>query len=193
MFLVIVPFFFSNFLFQLLSNRLENRTANKTISVRQSGFSDDSWVQLKPLSTTNFSWEDPYGQRLIDAKIDGGNGTVVCNLELDKTGSYSVDDGGLGLSFHIETGHIKVARFTDDRPGSSSNEAGRLLTSVGNSATSYVKSKTQENPAPLELIVELGVVGISVVDHRPKELSYLYLERFFISYSTGYDGGTTSR
>ncbi|XP_058190168.1 uncharacterized protein LOC131307586 isoform X5 [Rhododendron vialii] len=173
--------------------RLENRTANKTISVRQSGFSDDSWVQLNPLSTTNFLWEDPYGQGLIDAKIDGGNGTVVCNLELDKRGSYSVD-GGLGLSFHVfEMGHIKVARFTDDRSGSSSNEVGKLLASGGNWGTSHMQSKTQENAAPLELIVELGVVGVSVVDHRPKELSYLYLERFFISYSTGYDSGTTSR
>lgn len=113
---------------------------------------------------------------------------------MDKRGSYSVDDGGLGLSFHVfEMGHIKVARFTDDRSGSSSNEVGRLLASGGNWGTSHMQSKTQENTAPLELIVELGVVGVSVVDHRPKELSYLYLERFFISYSTGYDGGTTSR
>ncbi|KAK1286591.1 hypothetical protein QJS10_CPB20g01337 [Acorus calamus] len=53
--------------------------------------------------------------------------------------------------------------------------------------------EVQNDAVPLELIVELGVVGISVIDHRPKELLYLYLERVFISYSTGYDGRNTSR
>ncbi|CAH1448993.1 unnamed protein product [Lactuca virosa] len=47
--------------------------------------------------------------------------------------------------------------------------------------------------APLEIIVELGVVGVSLVDHRSKELAYFYLERVFVSYSTGYDSGITSR
>ncbi|XP_057487524.1 uncharacterized protein LOC130773593 isoform X2 [Actinidia eriantha] len=175
--------------------RLENRTNNKTVSIRQSGFGDDAWVQLEPLSTTNFSWEDPYGQRLIDAKIHSGSSTVVCNLELDKTGSCSIDIEGLSLSFHVvEMDDIKIARFTDDRMSrSSSNEVGRLLTSVGNWGISHMQNKAQENADPLELIIELGVVGVSVVDHRPKELSYLYLERVFISYSTGYDSGTASR
>ncbi|CAI9287577.1 unnamed protein product [Lactuca saligna] len=45
----------------------------------------------------------------------------------------------------------------------------------------------------LTIIVELGVVGVSLVDHRPKELAYFYLERVYVSYSTGYDSGTTSR
>ncbi|KAE8677392.1 hypothetical protein F3Y22_tig00111513pilonHSYRG00017 [Hibiscus syriacus] len=46
---------------------------------------------------------------------------------------------------------------------------------------------------PIEVIIELGVVGVSIVDHMPRELFYVYLDRAFISYSTGYDGGTTSR
>lgn len=58
---------------------------------------------------------------------------------------------------------------------------------------SQVDSKLREERSALELIVELGVVGISVVDHKPRELAYLYMERVSISYSTGYDGGTTSR
>ena len=114
---------------------------------------------------------------------------------MDKTGSCSIDIEGLSLSFHVvEMGDIKIARFTDDRMSrSSSNEVGRLLTSVGNWGISHMQNKAQENADPLELIIELGVVGVSVVDHRPKELSYLYLERVFISYSTGYDSGTASR
>lgn len=86
---------------------------------------------------------------------------------------------------------IKVARFTEVSI-SSSHEEIRSLT-PGNWGTSRMQRETQHNSSPIELIVELGVVGLSVVDHRPKELSYLYLERVFVSYSTGYDGGATSR
>ncbi|XP_059641926.1 uncharacterized protein LOC132283907 [Cornus florida] len=174
--------------------RIENRTIKK-ISIRQSGFGDDSWIQLEPLSTTNFAWENPYGERLIDAEVNDGNSTTIWKLDLDKTRLYSADDGALGLFFHVvEMGDTKVARFIDDRTlGSSSNEISRFPVPVGNLGNSYMQSKMPDDGAPVELIVELAVVGISVVDHRPKELSYLYLERVFISYSTGYDGGTTSR
>jgi vacuolar protein sorting-associated protein 13A/C len=89
-------------------------------------------------------------------------------------------------------GDVKVGRFTNYQ-GSTSREESMSLTPAGNWGTSHVQSAMQNAAAPIELIVELGVVGISVVDHRPKELSYMYLERVFVSYSTGYDGGSTSR
>ncbi|XAR70581.1 hypothetical protein NMG60_11027484 [Bertholletia excelsa] len=173
--------------------RLENRTINQTVSIRQTGCSDHAFIQLEPLSATNFSWEDPYGQRLIDAKIHNSHSTIVCNLDLDKMGSSAVGDGALGLSFHVvEMGDIKVARFTDDTTtGSSSKQGGNLLTNVGNLGN--CQHNKPENASPVEIIAELVAVGISVVDHKPKELSYLYLERVFVSYSTGYDSGTTSR
>ncbi|XP_052211647.1 uncharacterized protein LOC127814276 isoform X2 [Diospyros lotus] len=174
--------------------RLENRTISKTISVRQSGSDDDSWTNLEPLSTTNFCLEDPYGQRVLDARIHSGSSTAFCNLDLDKEGLCSVNDGDIGLLFHLaEVGDIKVARFMDDRASGSQSNVGTLMTPVGNWGSSQMQSKTQDNTSPLELIVELGAVGVSVIDHRPKELLYLYLERVFISYSTGYDNGTTSR
>ncbi|KAK2999891.1 hypothetical protein RJ639_022624 [Escallonia herrerae] len=171
--------------------RIENRTRSKTIRVRQSGFGDDAWILLEPHSTTNFCWEDPYGQKLLDAEVRSNSTIAVCKLGLDKSDFQSGGEGGLGFLFHVlEIGDIKVARFLDDRTsGLSSNGGIRSLSPVGN----WRNSDLQENTIPLELLVELGVVGVSLVDHRPKELSYLYLERVFISYSTGYDGGTTSR
>lgn len=171
--------------------RIENRTFGRKISIRQSGFGEDAWIQLEPLSTSAFSWEDPYGQKSIDAKIDSCGTIGVWRLELERTGLYSAEHE-LGLQFHVlEMGSIKVARFTEVSI-SSSHEEIRSLT-PGNWGTSSMQRETQHNSSPIELIVELGVVGLSVVDHRPKELSYLYLERVFVSYSTGYDGGATSR
>lgn len=173
--------------------RMENRTISKTISFRQSGFGNDAWIRLEPLSTTNFSWEDPYGQRLIDAKVDGNTSIAVLKLDMEKIGLFSVEEGGLQFCL-VDMGDIKVARFIDvETSRSSSYEEIRLMTPSGNWGNPRMQSKMQNNTTPVEIVIELGVVGVSVVDHRPKELSYLYLERVFVSYSTGYDGGSTSR
>lgn len=173
--------------------RIENRT-RMMIKLRQSGFGDDSWVEICPLSTTNFSWEDPYGLKIIDVKVHNKEGTTVCKFNLGDPGLHTEGEG-LGLFFHVlDMGDTKVARFLDEKVlAPCPREASGSPVDLGNVGNSQIGSKIQENGSPLELIVELGVVGISVVDHRPRELSYLYLERVFISYSTGYDGGTTSR
>ncbi|XP_073134921.1 uncharacterized protein [Henckelia pumila] len=172
--------------------RIENRTKNCTISFRQTGFGDDAWIQLQPLSTTAFSWENPYGQKVIDAQVHGGSDdAVVCKYDLDKLGLSSLD-GSSGLYIHVKnTSEVKVVSFVVESMlvTRSSDGGGSLRLRDG----SQIHSKLPEERSALELIVELGVVGISVVDHRPRELAYLYMERVFISYSTGYDGGTTSR
>lgn len=173
-------------------NRIENRTTRKVLCIRQSGFGDDAWVQLQPLSTTNFSWEDPYGQKLLDAKLFADNSTPVWKLDLGRNGLCSAE---LGLQFHvIEEGDITIARFRDGSVlNSSSYEEISGPELGGNWGVSLGQADMQTSATPFELLIELGVVGISIVDHRPKELSYLYLERVFLSYSTGFDGGRTSR
>ncbi|XP_042953951.1 uncharacterized protein LOC122290372 isoform X2 [Carya illinoinensis] len=162
--------------------RIENRALHKTISIRQSGISEDAWIQLQPLSTTSFCWEDPYGERFIDAKVVGNDINCVWKLDLERIGLVSAEEQELQLKFLVfEMGNVKVARFMED---------GTLTGIWGNY---HIQSKMQNDAAPVELMIELRVFGVSVVDHIPKELSYLYLERVLISYSAGYDGGKTSR
>ncbi|XP_062073801.1 uncharacterized protein LOC133778015 isoform X2 [Humulus lupulus] len=175
--------------------RIENRTKNQTISICQSGFDEDTWVHLEPLSTTNFSWEDPYGQQCVDAKVISGSSVDVWKIDLERVGLHAAENEGLGLQFHaVEIADTKVVWFTDKRDsGSISCEEIRSLALAGKWEHSYTQNNTQNNTSPIELIIEVGVIGISIIDHRPKELSYIYLERVFISYLTGYDGGTTSR
>lgn len=166
--------------------RIENRTISKTIRIRQSGFGDDAWIHLEPLSTTNFSWEDPYGERCLDAEVHSRTGTLFCKLDVEKSGLVSAEEGEQRVCCQVvEMNNVKIARFTD--------EESKLQTPIGTWGNSPIQKMTQDNGTPLELIIELGVVGVSVIDHRPKELSYLYLERLFVSYSTGYDSGKTSR
>ncbi|VFQ66400.1 unnamed protein product [Cuscuta campestris] len=175
--------------------RIENRTSRAEIRVRQSGFGDDMWIQLLPLSTTNFSWEDPYGLKAIDSEIRIGNSSTVLKLDLDRSGFCSKCDE-YGLLFHVaDLDDIRVARFVDEKmymlvP----NEGSLSLTESKNlGSSSEIQNQTQELGSPLELTIELGAIGVSVVNHNPKELSYIYLEKVSISYSTGYDGGSTSR
>ncbi|EEF45057.1 vacuolar protein sorting-associated protein, putative [Ricinus communis] len=173
--------------------RIENRIPSKMISIRQTGFGDGAWIILEPLSTTNFSWDDPYGQKFIDAKIDFDGSIGVWKFDLERPGISSIENEETGLQFHVvDLGDIKVARFRDNSSLTSHGESTSLRPS-GYLENSRGHTERDNNITPIELIVELGVVGISVVDHRPKELSYLYLERVFISFSTGYDGGKTSR
>ncbi|XP_043715720.1 uncharacterized protein LOC122664096 isoform X2 [Telopea speciosissima] len=175
--------------------RMENRTVSKTIRIRQSGLDDNAWIQLEPLATTNFSWEDPYGEKQIDAEIKSGNNISVQKFSLDKAGIYSADERAPGVQLHIvEMSVIKVARFTEGMSSESNSLAqNEVLPTIGNWGISCSQKNKQVDTAPVEVILELGVFGISVIDHRPRELAYLYFERVFISYSTGYDGGTTSR
>ncbi|XP_075505709.1 uncharacterized protein LOC142542773 isoform X1 [Primulina tabacum] len=171
--------------------RIENRTTNCTISFRQTGFGDDAWIQLKPLSTTAFSWEDPYGQKIIDAKVHSASDTAICKYDLNKLG-LSCLDGNSGLYINVKnTSDVKVVSFLVESMLVTRSVDGGGSLRLGDG--SQIHSKLQEERSALELIVELGVVGISVVDHKPREVAYLYMERVFISYSTGYDGGTTSR
>ncbi|OIV92802.1 hypothetical protein TanjilG_00936 [Lupinus angustifolius] len=172
--------------------RIENRTANKVLHIRQSGFGEDSWIQLQPLSTTNFSWEDPYGDKFLDAKLGADDITAIWKLDLGRSELCSAE---FGLQCHvIHGGDIMVVKFRNNRMlNSSSNEELRDPMPSGSRGVSGVQAEMQNSATPFELLIELGVVGISIVDHRPKELSYLYMERVFLSYSTGYDGGRTSR
>uniref|UniRef100_A0A7N1A9Q6 Peroxin/Ferlin domain-containing protein n=1 Tax=Kalanchoe fedtschenkoi TaxID=63787 RepID=A0A7N1A9Q6_KALFE len=167
--------------------RIENRTFSKTISIRQSGFGDDAWVILRPLSTTNFSWENPYGPRLIDARVDTEACISISNFDMEVDGSCFVEET-LGVQFQVvDVGSIKIVRLTDV-----TMVIGDGIVPASNWGNNF-HGHMANNESPLEIIIELAVVGVSLVDHRPKELSYMYLERVFLSYSSGYDGGTTSR
>lgn len=180
---------------KLCLSRIENRTANRKISFRQSGFDEDSWIHLEPHSTTNFAWEDPYGQKYMDAKVDDGSDTGVWKLDLERAGFHASKNAEIRLQFHVmEIGDAKVAWFTDEKTSASNSaEEIRCFPLDINWEHAFTQTKIQNDALPFEVIVELGVIGVSMIDHRPKELSYFYLERVFASYSTGSDDGTTSR
>lgn len=150
---------------------------------------------LPPLSTTNFCWEDPYSLHFLDTKINGDNRIGVWKLD-DSAGLCSLQDGETELCCHVaKEGDIKVVTLRDAQhlESASHDEIGYITAARNWRSQMQGPVQDSEAGAPTELIVELGVVGVSIIDHRPKELAYMYLERVFISYSTGYDGGATNR
>jgi len=177
----------------MVACRIENRTSNTTISTRQSGLGEDTWIQVKPLSTRKYTWDDPYGQKAIDVSIQKGDVACVLCVDLENpTASYaSFREHGLKFSM-VETSDIKILKFTDyPRKDEVYGSPGSEL--IDHQASALKENKIEPGARPLELIVELGVVGISLIDHKSRELLYLHLQKVFISYMTGYDSGTTSR
>jgi vacuolar protein sorting-associated protein 13A/C len=177
----------------MVACRIENRTGTTTISTRQSGLGEDTWIEVKPLSTRKYSWDDPYGQKAIDVSIQKGDVACVLCVDLENpVGSYaSFREHGLKFSM-VETSDIKILKFTDyPRKDEAYGLPGSEL--MDHQASALKENEIEPGARPLELIVELGVVGISLIDHKPRELLYLHLQKVFISYMTGYDSGTTSR
>lgn len=172
--------------------RIENRTSHTTISTCQSGLGEESWIQVKPHATRKYSWDDPYGQKVIDVSIDKGDDTCVLCVDLENPIGSSTSFREHGLMFTVDTSDIKILKFADYiRKEEVYGLPGSELTDHQGSALK--ENETEPGAGPLELIVELGVVGISLIDHKPRELLYLHLQKVFVSYLTGYDFGTTSR
>jgi vacuolar protein sorting-associated protein 13A/C len=170
--------------------RIENRTSNTTIGTRQSGLGEDTWIQVKPLSTRKYSWDDPYGQKAVDVSIQKGDVTSFHCVDLENPVASSSSFGEHGIKFNIvETADITILKFADcpRRQEGSPEPESELI------ASTLKQNETETGAGPLELIIELGVVGVSLIDHKPRELLYLNLQKVFISYMTGYDSGTTSR
>lgn len=143
-----------------------------------------------------YAWEDPYGQRAIDIRISYGNGYSVERLSLDKPFTSPLTEIFQNIQLRItEVRGVKVVRFTDSGEGQkiAPHDEGKTMVAVRNGGTSAMQNNVQNNALPLEVIVEVGVVAVSLIDHRPRELLYLYVERVFISYITGSDEMAASR
>uniref|UniRef100_A0A0E0R2L4 PH domain-containing protein n=1 Tax=Oryza rufipogon TaxID=4529 RepID=A0A0E0R2L4_ORYRU len=171
--------------------RIENRTSSTTISARQSGLGEDSWIQVKPLSTKKYSWDDPYGHTTFDVSIQQGDVTFFQCVDLENPDECSAGfrEHHLKLSI-VETADVKILKFADYPR----RQEGGYRSDLGDhQASPVMQNDTDTGAGLLELIVELGVVGVSLIDHKPRELLYLHLQKLFISYMTGYNSGTTSR
>jgi vacuolar protein sorting-associated protein 13A/C len=158
--------------------RIENRTWSKTIQVKQSGLQEEAWIYLEPRTTKKFSLENPYGSKVLEVGVRSGENISIHSVNLERPSESSVNLREKdGIQLHIiDVGDLKVLTFMDER-----NELhmGRYDFSI------TTQKELRSASMQFEVIVELGVVGVSLIDHRPKELLYLHLQRVFISYLTG--------
>ena len=68
---------------------------------------------MKPHATRKFSWDDPYGQKVIDVSIDKGDDTCVLCVDLENPIGSSTSFREHGLMFTVGTSDIKILKFAD--------------------------------------------------------------------------------
>ena len=174
--------------------RIENRIADMKINIRQSTLGDDSWVTVHPLSSISYALEAPNGPTLVDIYIQNGNNTTSQTISLESIPGW---DAGLCKEgfylYGVDCGDVKIVRILNIKK----ELAEKLEKHHADESTSNGDNKSciekKPSASPVELVIDLGVVGISLVDHRPRELLYLSLEKVFLSYFSNYNGGNTSR
>lgn len=158
--------------------RIENRTRGKTIQVQQSGLEEEAWIHLEPCTTKKYSLENPYGRKVLEVGVHSRESISIHLVNLEKPSETSVnmrEKHGIQLRI-IDVGGLKVVTFMDER---NEIQMGRCDPSV------TMQKELRSTSMRFEVIVELGVVGVSLIDHWPKELLYLRLQRVFISYLAG--------
>ncbi|KAJ4777649.1 Pleckstrin (PH) domain-containing protein isoform 2 [Rhynchospora pubera] len=158
--------------------RIENRTRDKTIQVQQADLRGEAPIHLEPHSTAKYSLDNPYGRKVLDVGIFSGTDISIHSINLENWTESSVDlREKYGIQLHIkDVGDIRVVIFLDEKNDMQMERHDPAI---------IMQKEFRSTSMQFEVIVELGVVGVSLIDHRPKELLYLHLQRVFISYLTG--------
>ncbi|CAM6084054.1 unnamed protein product [Calypogeia fissa] len=182
--------------------RFENRTPDVPLKFRQLGLDDDSWQQLKPHSTKTFAWDDPEGQQLLEVVPANTDCTEFFRYEINNTGDHPELSFGSDLAHQvsvrvIELLEVKTVRFyckiveleaisEDEEIEASSpgrgDESGHELARVDD----------KQGSAQVEVVVNIGKLGVSIIDQHPREILYLSLDNVITSYQIGF-GERTSR
>jgi vacuolar protein sorting-associated protein 13A/C len=190
------------------------------IKFRQVGFDDDAWRWIKPHSTVAFAWDNPQGDQLLEVIPDGDTSsssssssyTGLIRIDVNKVGDHPVLSTTNGPDTRnicirvLEAVDIKVVRFFDQEMtirqsrNSSAEDEGEIEMSVPMEGASQPMQannldKRPDAPSQFKFVLDVGKLGLSIVNHRPQELLFLHMERVKveISYSSGSSSENTNR
>ncbi|MCO5611230.1 hypothetical protein L7F22_065481 [Adiantum nelumboides] len=172
--------------------RLENRMRNMELHYRQKGSSDEDWQILQPCSASLYVWENLEGEQLLEVLVSQAGVSNCETYDINKPGKYYHQQGS---SFNncfceiLEVGTVKVVKFCElnknprnQEPSTSGTaEPSQILTVDVNGSSSSSR---------MEMQLELGQLGISLIDLKLRELLYLYMEKVSFVYATGYAGNS---
>ncbi|EGG20936.1 vacuolar protein sorting-associated protein 13 family protein [Cavenderia fasciculata] len=140
--------------------RIENNTP-RTIKYYQSGYSIQD--VLGPYQSTAYSWDETMSTRILVVDLGEQQQQQVVKFNIMKIKSFKpIKIGSNTIYSHVNVdGPTRVLYLTYEDPNSNNNsneQSGDL--EIGQ----------------LDLSLELAGIGISVIDHHPKELLYISLK-----------------
>ncbi|XP_024524741.1 uncharacterized protein LOC9654875 isoform X2 [Selaginella moellendorffii] len=159
--------------------RIENRTRQKRLRFRQLGTSGDDWELLYPNCTRSFALKHPSGQHILELLPEGVPEDKIHKYDLDKLEETSTLDVHIrGLVLH----GFKLIKLTDsDEKQQEPSEA------VEDEQLLQPKEATDQ----LKIVLDIGKLGFSIIDQRPQEIFYLYMENFKFSILNSFQENTT--
>lgn len=174
---------FSNEDPELPPYRIEN-CSSKTIAIYQKDVRA-KLQRLRPFEAQPYAWEEPSKPRLLVVEITGEQPTAR-EISLDKIKSHKkpivLADGTELRTEVVVDGPTRVFRLmgAELSPSTPTKPADELEVSK----EPMLRSKPPTS-RKVSLTFDLTGIGVSVVDHVPKELFYLILRRIHIDYASG--------
>ncbi|XP_047948182.1 uncharacterized protein LOC125194160 isoform X1 [Salvia hispanica] len=177
--------------------RIENHSFFLPIQFRQVNGSSDSWRSLLPNASASFSWEDLGRERCLELLVDGDDPLSSQKYNIDEIKDHQPIPvaGGPRRNLRvtiIREEKVNVVKISDWMP---ENETPVPLNRSASSVQQICESNYQLEPPPLvsesefHFSLDVGELGLSIVDHTPEEILYLSLKTFVLSYATGLGSG----
>lgn len=173
--------------------RLENHMKHIKIQYRQSGLDDGAWQFLQPGSADLYAWENPCGEQLLEVLTVGDHISTSEKFDITRTGDHYPSEEDMSVSFYcqvLEIGDVKVVRFSQigKRRSQTTHCEGQGASTRSASSSKSLPVEADGSSSQLEIQLELGQVGFSMIDLKPRELLYLYMEKLSFFYALGYVG-----
>lgn len=174
-------------------DRLDNRTNNTEFKIRQNGLDDDAWMNLPPHSTKTFAWEDHCQEQLLEVLALGNN--VV--IDVNKIGYHPALNLGPHSSTTVsvrvlELMEVKTVRFFEEIDELEEVEGEHEISSSQEEMMPAEEDAEEQASAQTEVVIDIPRLGLSVTDHKPQEILYLFLGNVIFTYQMGF-GARTSR
>ncbi|BBN04917.1 vacuolar protein sorting-associated protein 13A/C [Marchantia polymorpha subsp. ruderalis] len=173
--------------------RLDNRTNNTEFKIRQNGLDDDAWMNLPPHSTKTFAWEDHCQEQLLEVLALGNN--VV--IDVNKIGYHPALNLGPHSSTTVsvrvlELMEVKTVRFFEEIDELEEVEGEHEISSSQEEMMPAEEDAEEQASAQTEVVIDIPRLGLSVTDHKPQEILYLFLGNVIFTYQMGFGARTSS-
>ncbi|KAG9136747.1 hypothetical protein Leryth_004514 [Lithospermum erythrorhizon] len=176
--------------------RIENRSLFLAVCFRQVGGTSDSLRRLPPNAAVSFSWEDLGRERMLELLIDGMDPMSAQKYNIDEPSNHQqlLENGTdsralcVGVIKEEKMHVVKIRDWSAKRISRGILHSSLSQVTATNTSAQQAVSSTE---CEFHVIVEVGELGLSIVDHTPEEILYFSIQNLLLSYSTGLGSGVS--